>query len=1205
MYLGPYLAYENHFPLFWCYFEISESGFKYYTTDYPYQKKCSVNWVSKELIENLYVRSPDLSIANPRCYFAKEGALHEVCLRVLNQEHLVNAVHKLKINNDHDLIKELAPMRAQDQGIKAEHYYLDALPEELILPPLPNFIQEEKQAPSNPVTSTISIHHAAQHVQTSLSSRQQGIIRSTLATDWPFNQEFSDDEQQLICQSVLTGVAISTTNEAHIRLADASNQIRSYLFPEQINALWNQGIELMDNNQKPSIGAVHDYIYALVEQTLIQLGGSLKAKRYSLPDSIAHTQCGELPQTSNSLQLLYNGLLEHQSHLFNLIIQYASFGGEDLTLAELTNLHHSIEGILQPSYHPDYQEVANDLLAAFTVNYTPQEYALVVLQQACLEIQQAIQQHVFKRLIKQTPEERNAYTKEQVDQWAYLLRFIQENKKVVDSAITITAHTQHANVDAFIDIFNIYARAHLPVPIRHYTTILEHKDPGSLANAFKKLAQAKIGFTSENCNILITHDDPLTLANVFETLLNARLLTQDNFNTLIAYQDLYEFAYDAVKPLHNAELFIACQNLNGLAHAFELLHDTELLIQNNFNMLITHQYPRSLAYVFNTLYNTELLTQNYFNTLIAHQNPHSLACVFEILHDAELLLTQDNFNTFIAHRNPKDLADAFNTLHNAKLLTQGNFNTFITHQNPRDLIDAFKTLHNAELLTQGNFNTLTAHQNPRDLADAFKALHDAELLTSENRSTLVAHQNPRDLADAFKTLHDAKLLTLENRSTLVVHQNPRDLVDAFKTLHDAKLLTLENRNILVAHQYLSNLTNAFNTLHHNKLLIQANFNALITHQDLSTITLALSMLSNANLLTQTNFNALITCQNLGGIITALNMLNRACLLTPVNGKKLLNYLNPHYTADILQKFHKENLLTQNNCTKLWKHEHHSILADLVELLDLTGLLTQDYCTIVLKHQNPIALLHAFKVLFIELKLWIPEYYSILLKCPNPVDLAYAFKTLAKIKLLTAENRDTLIAHQDPSALAQAIQALAEAELLTPENYKALLFSKTFALTKVFKLLTKEQRIVQQIKQALETLVLPCKNTAFEFLRIALITYSDSFLNERPPNKQHKDTYKQCCQEALKSYPQEMFDKQKRLKSLWQYINDAVTTMFKVLDNFLVPLPNNSQETPQMKIQFNNACFFYPNKLAPAIKKFEETLHALDQDKPSSKRQRLV
>jgi hypothetical protein len=204
-----------------------------------------------------------------------------------------------------------------------------------------------------PITEHMSMQLLAPDVQ--LTSAQQASIKQIISHDWPVLADMPKEESIDVCRAVLQG--LPPEHEQHIGTVNA---FRAFLFPSTVNSLHHS---IPDDGNPPLIPSVIHFIQMHLVAHLKMLGDIRPLIITPVPSSTNYA-CGQLPIEDSSMRMIYQGLSDTESGLFQLILNYETQGIEHFNLEALVQLDQAIRGLQNPAEHPDYQATANDLLAA-------------------------------------------------------------------------------------------------------------------------------------------------------------------------------------------------------------------------------------------------------------------------------------------------------------------------------------------------------------------------------------------------------------------------------------------------------------------------------------------------------------------------------------------------------------------------------------------------------------------------------------------------------------------------------------------------------------------------------------------------------------------------------------------------------------------------------------------------------------------------
>nr|MCH9757270.1 hypothetical protein [Gammaproteobacteria bacterium] len=538
--------------------------------------------------------------------------------------------------------------------------------------------------PLGDITSEISsIRHGLNRPYLNLTPYQQAILVAAMSLDWPLNDKLSSDEQIQACHAIIEGGPLPESIANNEKLNSDINAFRPYLFPSTINNLYENNPHFT-SKPAPTIADIvlfTDYLLIGAAQTL----GDKLPININPPPKSSEVMCGQLEDVSNQSRLLYQGLSEGQSELFQLIMNAQMQGLEAMPVEQLVRLPALLYAVMEPSGEGhELIELSSDLIASIAAQQNIlQEEAKKKLKETCGNMIRQANKIARRKLISLLQEEALALNPN-------------ETLKVLAEWFFKSDNLTQANRDA----------------------VTQHQNPESVADALITLHQAgllKGEAAQANLDTVIQHQNPYKVADALITLHQAGLLkgeaAQANRNAITQHQDLKDVTY-ALKMLH---------------HEGPLQDEAA---QANFNAVVQHQDPWMVADALITLHQANLLkgeaAQANREAITQHQNPESVAGALIILHQADLLkgeAAQANFNAVVQHQDPCKVADALIILHQAGLLTgeaaQANREALAQHEDPMSFANELIMRHETETLadntTQTNHNAASQKQLKEDL----------------------------------------------------------------------------------------------------------------------------------------------------------------------------------------------------------------------------------------------------------------------------------------------------------------------------------------------------------------------------------------------------------------------------------------------------------------------------------------------------------
>jgi hypothetical protein len=596
-----------------------------------------------------------------------------------------------------------------------------------------------------------SIRHNLNRPYLNLTPHQQAILVATMTPDWPLTDKMSPNEQIQACRTIVRGSALSEDTPLSKEINSDINAFRPYLFPSTINSLYEHNA-LFTSTPAPTIADIIFFTDYLLIGAAQALGDESPFTIAPSPNN-SHVICGQLQGIDNQSRLIYQGLSEGQSELFNLIMNVEVQGMEAMPIKALIQMEPLLHAVMEPSEQGhELIDLSSDLIASIAAQQNiTHEAAKDILKTTCDRMIVLANKTAFIKLISMTREEALETLQTSTNEkFNTLIKWFFEPS---DSA--------QANRD----------------------TVLQHQDPEVVAVALVILHKAGLlaGDSAQaNFNTVLQHKNPRIAAYALTTLHEAGMLAGDaaqaNFNAVFQHQD----------P-------------EVVAVALVILHEAGMLAgdsaQANRDAVFQHQNPHTASFLLATLYEAGLLAgdsaQANRDAVFQHQNPHTASFLLATLYEAGLLagdLAQTNRDAVLQHQEPLYVAAALAILHEAGLLAgepaQANFNAVLQHKDPRTAAAALAILHEAGLLAgesaQVNRDAVAQSQNPRVAADALATLHEAGLLEGDsaqaNFNAVLQHQDPRAAADALATLHKAGMLAGDsaqaNRDSVAHSQNP-------------------------------------------------------------------------------------------------------------------------------------------------------------------------------------------------------------------------------------------------------------------------------------------------------------------------------------------------------------------------------------------------------------------------------------------------
>jgi len=558
-------------------------------------------------------------------------------------------------------------------------------------------IEKLNTQPPGDITPEIdSIRHHLNRPYLNLTPHQQAILVATLTPDWPLSANISPDIQAKVCRAIVGGSALSEDIPQSTEINSDINAFRPYLFPSTINRLYEHNA-LFTSAAAPTIADIilfTDYLLMGAAQAL----GDKAPFTIPSPPKSSEVACGQLAGADDQSRLLYQGLSEGQSELFQLIIRAEMQGMEAMPIEDLMQMGPILRAVMEPSERGhEFIDLSNDLITSIAA-------------------QQNITQEAAKNTLKDTCECMIV----QADKTA-LIRLISMPREEALEALQVSTHE---NFNSLIQwFFNPGDAAQA-----NRDAVVQHQNLDATADTLIQLHQAGL-LTGESAqaifNAVVRHQRPADIADAVTALHRNGLLTgesaQANFNAVIQHQ------YPS-----------------GVARALIRLDEAGLLTgesaQANFNAVVQHQNPYAVAGALTTLHDADLLTgdsaQANRDAVAQHQIPYVVATTLTILHRASLLTgdsAQANRDAMVQHQDPRSVQSALHTLNYAGLLrsesAQANFNAVVQHQDPMAVADTLITLHRAALLTgesaQANHDAVAQHQDPGGVADTLTTLQYA------------------------------------------------------------------------------------------------------------------------------------------------------------------------------------------------------------------------------------------------------------------------------------------------------------------------------------------------------------------------------------------------------------------------------------------------------------------------------------------------
>tara|TARA_R110002126_G_scaffold177321_2_gene326246 strand:- start:19848 stop:22466 length:2619 start_codon:yes stop_codon:yes gene_type:complete len=595
-----------------------------------------------------------------------------------------------------------------------------------------------------------SIQHHLNRPYLNLTPHQQAILVATMTPDWPLTAEISPDQQIQVCRAIVGGSALAEDTPQSTEINSNINAFRPYLFPSTINRLYGHNA-LFTSAPAPKIADIILYTDYLLMGAAQALGDKAAFTIHSPPKS-SDVICGQLAGADNQSRLIYQGLSEGRSELFQFIMRAEMQGMEAMPIGDLIQMEPLLRAVMEPSEQGHaFMDLSNDLIASIAA-------------------QQNITQNAAKYRLKDTCERMIIQARKTA-----LIRLLSMPQ---EAAIRALQASTNEDLNSLIQCFfnpDDAAQA-------KFNSMIQHQYPDA-ADALTTLHEANL-LTGEsaqaNFNAVVQHQSPRALADTLTALHRAGLLTgesaQANFAAVVQHQNP-RFVADALTILHEKDLLtgdsaqanrdavVRHQNPSGAAEALIQLHCADLLSgaqgQANREAALKHEDPNGAAEALIQLHRADLLSdaqgQANREAALKHYSPDAIASVLCTLNQAGLLIGeqgQANRDALAQHPDPHYVAKALTQLLQTDLLTnesaQANFDAVAQHQEEEDVANALIQLYKAGLLTgdsaQANFNAVIQHEYPDAVANALIQLHEAGLLTGDvaqaNRDAVAQSQNP-------------------------------------------------------------------------------------------------------------------------------------------------------------------------------------------------------------------------------------------------------------------------------------------------------------------------------------------------------------------------------------------------------------------------------------------------------------------------------
>jgi len=419
-------------------------------------------------------------------------------------------------------------------------------------------IEKLNTQPLGDITAGIdSIRHHLNRPYLNLTPFQQALLIATMTPDWPLSADISPDIQAKVCRAIVGGSAISEDIPQSTEINSDMNAFRPYLFPSTINSLYGHNA-LFTSAPAPTISDIilfTDYLLMGAAQAL----GDESPFVIPSPPKSSDVVCGQLAGADNQSRLIYQGLSDNQSELFQFIMRVEMQGMDAVSIEDLMQMGPLLHAIMEPSEREHaFIELSNDLIAAIAA-------------------QQNITHEAAKNTLKDTCERMIV----QADKTAFIKLISMPQEEVLGALETITNEPSNSLIKWF---FNPSDSAQA-----NRSAVVQHQKPYEVAKALYTLHQDGL-LTGEsaqaNFNAVAQHQYPGGVASALDTLRDTDLLRGDaaqaNFNTMVKHQ-----------------------SPSDVASALYTLHQTGLLTgesaQANRDAVVRHQDPIGVAGALTTL----------------------------------------------------------------------------------------------------------------------------------------------------------------------------------------------------------------------------------------------------------------------------------------------------------------------------------------------------------------------------------------------------------------------------------------------------------------------------------------------------------------------------------------------------------------------------------------------------------------------------
>lgn len=617
----------------------------------------------------------------------------------------------------------------------------------------------------NPKELSSDIRMKLSRVYLKLSPIEQMITIEIIKDLWPLKEGIYSEDAIKICHALLASKML-TSNQ--IENADILNECNSRIQTFRSDILSPSKIHhFFRPSAHKTIGEVTTYIYKMIQAACYVLG------ELSIPPIPRLPLCADWICGSNSsndfhdhqVSLIYNGLNEAESLLFRLIYtQNLSDEHQSYSIQELSHLHAEISNIYATPIPHEYQSLANDLLAAFSLSYRA-AYALTKIEQNCI----ASRKKIFDLILKKLKTIDKAHFKETI---LGIPKQLREEFRIFFDLLLMWGH-DYVSTET---LENMTIMAHELQSKKSNEAYLMHifyllSSIGALSPQYVQMTTncCDLKFTSELLSFLLNEKKQLT-EPLIKTILTGKISKNllDMCALIQPYQLLSQTFLEQLGAQENLDHFS-----KTLSHLFHYRLLTSVNIRSYLDFLIKQpvEYLTSFSDIMSIFQNHHLFSTSnieaYIKLLFEKGDAGSTLNAIQELENQNILERDDAeflIEVVTAHANPMKASCAITALQLEGHLNDSQYRlyyeTIRTLEQPQLVIDVLNTIKkiqtdNKELLESFIVKALK-HSKPLNYAKAVLLLWQNHLLDYENALGCAA--SPYNMAHGLIHFAEKKLL---------------------------------------------------------------------------------------------------------------------------------------------------------------------------------------------------------------------------------------------------------------------------------------------------------------------------------------------------------------------------------------------------------------------------------------------------------------